>query len=108
MKNILVKSLFEIKDPNWSVKDRSAETDLYKKYVECHQISLGSFKKHLKATGNLHLYLVSLTPFIRPCTRPFTRFVNSGWNTVLAIFCTLTLTQLRLHPLTFGANTMIL
>lgn len=48
MKNILVKSLFEIKDPNWSVKDRSAETDLYKKYVECHQISLGSFKKHLK------------------------------------------------------------
>ena len=48
MKNILVKSLFEIEDSNWQVRDRSRETDLYKKYVEMHQLSLASFKKHLK------------------------------------------------------------
>lgn len=48
MKNILVKSLFEIEDPNWQIKDRSNESDLYNKYVEMHRISLESFKKHLK------------------------------------------------------------
>jgi len=48
MKNILVKSLFEIQDTNWHIKDRSHETDLYKKYVEMHQLSLGSFTKFLK------------------------------------------------------------
>ena len=48
MKNILVKSLYEIQSADWAVKDRSRETDLYNKYVECHQLSLGSFNKHLK------------------------------------------------------------
>lgn len=48
MRNILVKSLFEIVDTNWHIKDRAAEKDLFAKYVEMHQISLGSFTKHLK------------------------------------------------------------
>jgi hypothetical protein len=48
MKNILVKSLFEIQDTNWHIKDRSHETDLYQKYVEMHQLSLKSFTQHLK------------------------------------------------------------
>ena len=48
MKNFLVKSLFEIKDADWNVKDRSNEIDMYKKYVECHDLSLDSFKRHLK------------------------------------------------------------
>lgn len=49
MKNILVKSLFKIKDPNWGVKNRGHETDLYEKYLECHNLSLESFKKQISA-----------------------------------------------------------
>jgi hypothetical protein len=48
MKNILVKSLFEIQDTNWHIRDRTEETDLYQKYVEMHQLSLRSFTNHLK------------------------------------------------------------
>lgn len=48
MRNILVKSLFEIEDPDWHIKDRSGETDLYAKYVEMHRLSLNSFTRHLK------------------------------------------------------------
>lgn len=48
MKNILVKSLFEIRDTNWHIRDRSKETNLYEKYVEMHQVSLGSFSRHLR------------------------------------------------------------
>lgn len=47
MKNFLVKSLYEIQSPDWDIRDRSRETDLYNKYVECHQISLDSFKRRL-------------------------------------------------------------
>lgn len=57
MKNILVKSLFEIQDTDWHIRDRSKETDLYKKYVEMHQLSTGSFKKHLK--GNWEFKFIS-------------------------------------------------
>ena len=48
MRNILVKSLFNITNSNWHIKDRSQETDLYAKYIEMHQISLGSYTRHLK------------------------------------------------------------
>lgn len=48
MKNILVKSLFEIQDTNWHIRDRNNEVDLYKKYVEMHQLSTASFTQHLK------------------------------------------------------------
>jgi hypothetical protein len=47
MKNYLFKSLFKITDPNWAVVDRSHETNLYNNYVEMHQYSLASYKKHL-------------------------------------------------------------
>jgi hypothetical protein len=48
MRNILVKSLFNIQDSNWHIKNRKNETNLYEKYVEAHQISLGSYTQHLK------------------------------------------------------------
>lgn len=50
MKNYLIKSLYEIKDPNWEVKDRSHEIDLYQKYVKCHDLSLDTYKRRLKGT----------------------------------------------------------
>ena len=53
MKNYLVKSLFQVQDTNWHFKDRSDEQDLHKKYVEMHQISVGSYTKHLKGTWEL-------------------------------------------------------
>jgi hypothetical protein len=53
MKNLLVKSLFQIKDTNWHIRDRSNETDLYEKYLEMHRISVGSYKRHLKGEWEL-------------------------------------------------------
>jgi hypothetical protein len=53
MKNYLVKSLFQVRDANWHFKDRSNEQDLYKKYVEMHQLSVGSYTKHLKGEWEL-------------------------------------------------------
>jgi len=50
MKNLLVKSLFEIRDTNWHIRDRSQEQDLYPKYLDMHRISLGSFTRHLRGT----------------------------------------------------------
>lgn len=50
MKNILVKSLYRIKDPNWGIKNRQSETALYETYFECHKLSLNSFKKHIAGT----------------------------------------------------------
>jgi len=48
MKNILVKSLYELKSTNWSFRDRSNEPNLFSCYLEAHRTSLASFKKHLK------------------------------------------------------------
>lgn len=48
MKKYLVKSLFKIKDPNWSVLDRSHESNLHDNYVAMHQLSTSSYKKHLE------------------------------------------------------------
>jgi hypothetical protein len=53
MKNILVKSLFEVQDTNWNFRDRSDEQDLYNKYLEMHRISVGSYSQHLKGTWEL-------------------------------------------------------
>lgn len=50
MKNYLVKSLFEIESHDWHVLDRKHETDLYKKYLALHEISLESFERHLGGT----------------------------------------------------------
>jgi len=59
MKNYLFKSLFQVRDPNWHFKDRSGEQDLHKKYVEMHQISVGSYTRHLK--GNWELKFIQGT-----------------------------------------------
>jgi hypothetical protein len=48
MRNYLVKTLFEVKDPNWTVMDRSREVDLFENYKNMHRLSVASFKKHLK------------------------------------------------------------
>lgn len=56
MKNILVKSLYQVRDTNWHFRDRSDETDLYDKYVEMHQISVGSFTRHLKGDWELMFF----------------------------------------------------
>ena len=53
MKNILVKSLFEVRDTNWHFRDRKDESDLYNKYLEMHRISVGSYSRHLKGTWEL-------------------------------------------------------
>ncbi len=45
-KNILVRSLYKIKSPQWFA-DRSDEGDLYSQYMDMHDISLETFKKHL-------------------------------------------------------------
>lgn len=48
MKNYLVKSLFQIKNTNWEVVDRSHEPDLYNNYVAMHELSLASYTKYLQ------------------------------------------------------------
>jgi hypothetical protein len=53
MKNYLVKSLFQVRDTNWHFKDRKDEDDLYNKYIEMHQLSVGSYSKHLKGDWEL-------------------------------------------------------
>ena len=53
MKNYLVKSLFQIRDPDWRIKNRSHEPDLYANYVSMHQVSLGSHKRHLQGEWEL-------------------------------------------------------
>ena len=53
MKNYLVKSLFRVQDTNWHFRDRADEANLYEKYVEMHQISVGSFSRHLKGDWEL-------------------------------------------------------
>lgn len=57
MKNYLIKSLFEINDPNWGISNRSSEIDLYKNYQQMHDISVASFEKHL--AGNWELKVLS-------------------------------------------------
>lgn len=53
MKNLLIKSLFEVQDTNWHFQDRSGETDLYQKYVNMHRVSVASYSRHLTGTWEL-------------------------------------------------------
>lgn len=53
MKNYLVKTLFEVRSTDWEVVDRSHETGLYENYLAMHQLSVGSFKQHLKGDWEL-------------------------------------------------------
>lgn len=56
MKNYLVKSLYQVRDTNWHFKDRKDEKNLHSKYVEMHQISVGSYTKHLKGDWELKFF----------------------------------------------------
>lgn len=56
MKNYLVKSLFQVKDPDWRVHDRSHETDLYSKYQQMHKLSVDSYKKFLGGSWELRFF----------------------------------------------------
>jgi len=47
MKNYLVKSLFEVQDPDWKVHDRSHEKDLFANYMAMHEVSTASFQRFL-------------------------------------------------------------
>jgi hypothetical protein len=53
MKNYLVKTLFEVKDTNWTVVDRSHENNLYENYRSMHDLSVKSFNIHLKGDWEL-------------------------------------------------------
>jgi hypothetical protein len=53
MKNILVKSLYQVEDTNWHFRDRKDEDDLYDKYMEMHRISVASHSRHLKGDWEL-------------------------------------------------------
>lgn len=49
MKNYLVKSLFQVSDPNWSKEiNRSAEPDIFPVYQQMHDLSLRSHEKYLE------------------------------------------------------------
>lgn len=56
VKNYLVKSLYEVRDPNWLVHDRSHEPDLYRRYLDMHRVSVGSFKQHLQGAWELRFF----------------------------------------------------
>jgi hypothetical protein len=53
MKNILVKSLYQVDDTNWHFRDRKDEINLYEKYVELHRISVASCTRYLKGDWEL-------------------------------------------------------
>ena len=47
MKNLLVRSLYRIRSPQW-FRDRSSEGDIFDLYMQMHEISLRSFEKNLE------------------------------------------------------------
>ena len=56
MKNYLVKSLYQIANPDWHVLDRRHETNLFEQYMELHEMSLDSFNQHLKGDWELKFF----------------------------------------------------
>lgn len=56
MKNYLVKSLYQVHDPNWMIHDRSHESNMYQNYVDMHQLSVSSFKRHLQGDWELKFF----------------------------------------------------
>ena len=61
MKNYLVKSLFEVKDTNWKVLDRSHEKDLFANYMAMHELSSTSYKKFLQGDWELKFITGTVT-----------------------------------------------
>ena len=53
MKNYLVKSLFEVKDADWKVLDRSHESNLFDTYLEMHEVSAESYRAFLEGDWEL-------------------------------------------------------
>ena len=56
IKNYLVKSLYEVKDPNWLIRDRSQENDLFPTYLDMHRTSVRSFTKNLAKEYELKFF----------------------------------------------------
>jgi hypothetical protein len=56
MKNYLVKSLYQVTDPNWLVHDRGHEENLYEQYLEMHRTSVASYTKHLRGDYELKFF----------------------------------------------------
>jgi hypothetical protein len=56
MKNYLVKSLYQVTDPDWKILDRSHEGNLFEKYITMHQMSVGSYTKFLQGDWELKFF----------------------------------------------------
>ena len=53
MKNYLVKSLFQVKDADWKVLDRSHESNLFDTYLDMHEVSAESYRAFLEGEWEL-------------------------------------------------------
>jgi hypothetical protein len=53
MKNYLVKSLFQVKDADWKVLDRSHESNLFESYLAMHEVSAESYRAFLQGDWEL-------------------------------------------------------
>lgn len=53
MKNYLVKSLFQVKDADWKVLDRSHESNLFDSYMTMHEVSAASHRHFLQGQWEL-------------------------------------------------------
>jgi hypothetical protein len=80
MKNYLVKTLFEVRNPNWEVVDRSHEPDLYNNYLDMHRISVGSFKHHLQGNWELK-FLGGQVDTIHEAFEKTFWFIHDLWHT---------------------------
>jgi hypothetical protein len=56
MKNYLVKSVFEVVDPDWRILDRSHEENLFEKYLKMHELSVSSYKRFLGGEWELKFF----------------------------------------------------
>lgn len=55
MKNYLVKAIYEIESADWTIADRSSETDLDANYRAMHDLSVESFRQHLGGEWELRV-----------------------------------------------------
>jgi hypothetical protein len=56
MKNYLVKSVYQVANPDWKILDRSHEGNLFEKYITMHQLSVGSYTKFLQGDWELKFF----------------------------------------------------
>lgn len=56
MKNYLVKSVYQVTDPDWKVVDRSHEKNLFENYIAMHQLSVASYKNFLGGDWELKFF----------------------------------------------------